>query len=103
MAQVDRTRRTPPERALIYAAVMSEASLQEINGILDASGFRALPKTSYDLIRRSYVPVFRLYPPSLLENIQSPYTMAKIASMWRKDASNQWEFISPLGDEEPDL
>lgn len=103
MANVDRSRRAPAERALVYAAIMSEASLEEVNVVLSKSGYRDLAPTSYDMIRRSYVPVFRLHPPALLENIQSPYTMAKIASMWRKDGRGQWEFISPAEAEELDL
>jgi len=49
---------TPTQRAVIYAGVMGGVSLQRINELLKPFGPRELSLSTYEWIKREYVPYF---------------------------------------------
>ena len=66
-------RRTPPERAILYAAAIGGLSLDQAKQLLvDARLPDAVPPSTWDSIRRAYVPYFEKDPKRLGEMIYHP-------------------------------
>ena len=68
---------TPAERAIIYAGVIGDLPLSRISELLtnvkaQATSSRDLPQTSYDRIKRKYLPAFAANPSLLGECIEHP-------------------------------
>ena len=70
--------RTPAERAIIYAAVMGELSLEETRELLKSAGFGHMPESSWDMLKRKYLPEFRKNPRLIGECIHKPKSMGDI-------------------------
>jgi hypothetical protein len=88
--------RSRQERAIIYGSMMGDATLSDVDALLVEAGFRAFSPRSYEMVKQHYLPVFRMYPPSLLENIRSPRTLAQLReAYWRRDAEGAWRFVPP--------
>lgn len=85
-------KRTEVERAVIYAGVMGGFSLEKVNELLAAMKSRPLPATSYEWVRRSYVPYFLGDLKRLGAAIEHPPTAAQI-----KDA------LVPIEDSDDDI
>ena len=69
-----RTRiKTPSERAIIYAGVLGNLTLEQVNDLLVGAGFPGdLPKSSWEMLHRAYRPRFLEEPVLLGECIYSP-------------------------------
>lgn len=51
-------RRAPMHRAIIYGGVLGGLTNERINALLHEVGERPLPTSSYEAIRKHYVPYF---------------------------------------------
>jgi len=65
-------RRTPTERTIIFGSALAGLTQEETNELLSTANFREVPKSTYDMVRRSYVPYFRASPERLRECIYAP-------------------------------
>lgn len=71
-------RRTEAERAIIYAGVLGEMPLETINKMLASVGARDLVQSSFDSIRKSYVPHFKMDLGQLGDAIKHPPTWGEL-------------------------
>lgn len=72
-------KRSPAERVIIYTTILEGQSLPTVNERLGQIGGRSLPASSYESIRRSYVPYFRGDMTRLARAVVSPPTWTQIA------------------------
>lgn len=70
--------RTPAERAIIYAAVMGELSLEETRELLKSAGFGHLPDASWSMLTKTYLPKFRENPRLIGQSIHSPLSLGDL-------------------------
>src|SRR5690242_20291282 len=71
-------RRDPAHRAIIYGGVLGGMSNDRINELLAKVHERALPKSSYDSIRKHYVPYFEKDMRRLGAAIENPPTWSAL-------------------------
>ncbi|WP_437807023.1 hypothetical protein [Sorangium sp. So ce1078] len=71
-------RRHPAHRAIIYGGVLGGMSNDRINELLHEVNERALPKSSYDSIRKHYVPYFEKDMRRLGAAIENPPTWSAL-------------------------
>ncbi len=71
-------RRHPAHRAIIYGGVLGGMSNDRINELLRDVDERALPKSSYDSIRKHYVPYFEKDMSRLGAAIENPPTWSAL-------------------------
>ena len=73
------TRRTPAQRAIIFAGALAGMNLQEINALLASANFPAdVPQTTLDSIRKTYVPRWQADWSTLRADINGPATWGEI-------------------------
>lgn len=72
------TRRHPAHRAIIYGGVLGGMTNERINQLLHEVKERALPKSSYDSIRKHYVPYFKKDMSRLGAAIENPPTWSAL-------------------------
>lgn len=70
--------RTPAERAVIFASLLGELSLEQTRKLLKDSGFGELPDSSWEMLNRAYLPKFRSNPKLLGESIYSPKPISEL-------------------------
>lgn len=68
-------------RAIKYAGVLGGLSLIEINSLLRSVGLKVVPESSYEMIRKNEVRLFRSDLRQLGECIRSPKSAAEISRM----------------------
>jgi len=68
----------PAQRAVVYAGVLGGLSLERINELLKAFGPRELSLSTYEWIRREYVPYFLNDLKRLGRSIELPPTSGDI-------------------------
>jgi hypothetical protein len=71
-------RRDPHHRAIIYGGVLGGLSNDRVNELLREAGDRALPKSSYESIRKHYVPYFEKDMTRLGAAIDHPPTWSAL-------------------------
>lgn len=71
-------RRDPHHRAIIYGGVLGGLSNDRVNELLREAGDRALPKSSYESIRKHYVPYFEKDMSRLGAAIDHPPTWSAL-------------------------
>lgn len=71
-------RRKPAERAILFAAAYGELTLEQANDLLKQAGFRACPESSWEMLKRSYVPAFANRPHYMGQYIFVPASIAGI-------------------------
>lgn len=67
-------------RAIKYAGAIGGMSLDEINELLRTVGIKEMPKSSFEMIRATFVPLFLEDSNALGANIRSPDSMSKLAA-----------------------
>lgn len=70
--------RTPAERAIIYAAGLSNASLEELDALLVQVGARPMNPNSYSDLVKLYTPYFREEMARLKYAIEHPPTRDEV-------------------------
>lgn len=68
-------RRTPAERTIIFGSALAGLTREQANELLGTANFREVPKSTYDMVCRSYVPHFRASSERLRECIYAPKPM----------------------------
>jgi len=71
-------RRHPAHRAIIYGGILGGMSNDRINELLHEVKERPLPKSSYDSIRKHYVPYFMADMRRLGAAIENPPTWSAL-------------------------
>lgn len=82
---MNRGRRKPAERAIIYAAVVGGLTIEQTKEMLIEAGFGGrIPKTSWEMLNRVYLPQFLSDPNFLGESIYKPLPMGALKSKTQK-------------------
>lgn len=64
--------RKPAERAIVFAGLVGNLSLDQVNELLDSVGFRHVPQASWEMLNRAYLPEFQKDFKLLGESIHKP-------------------------------
>lgn len=78
-------RRTEAERAIIYAGVMGGLSNKGVDALLDQVGGRPLAPSSYQWVKKQYVPYFQNDPSRLGAAIEHPPTSGHVKEALDED------------------
>lgn len=81
-----RRNRTHAERSIIFSGALGGSTLDDINARLASVGARPLPQTSYDELRRIYVPFFEADLRRLDEAIKRPPTRVEVRAALTQQA-----------------
>ncbi|WP_438026706.1 hypothetical protein [Sorangium sp. So ce233] len=87
--------RHPAHRAIIYGGVLGGMSNDRINELLHEVKERALPKSSYDSIRKHYVPCFERDMLRLGTAIEKPPTWSALKNAGERAIPTH---VAPDGD-----
>ncbi len=78
-------RRKPSHRAIIYGGVLGGMTNERINELLREVEERALPRSSYESIRKHYVPYFEKDMRRLGAAIEHPPTWSGLSETGQPD------------------
>jgi hypothetical protein len=79
-------RRDPAHRAVIFGAIIGGVPLARVNEWLAAVGARPpLPVSSYESIRKHYIPYFNRAPGRLGQAIEHPPTWSQLKEAGERD------------------
>jgi hypothetical protein len=84
-------RRHPLHRAIIYAGVLGGMSRDRINELLHEVGERPLGPSSYDSIRKHYVPYFEKDMRRLGAAIENPPTYSALKKAGELDVPGNFD------------
>lgn len=70
--------RPPHERAIIYAAIYGELTIDETNTLLEKVGGSKIPKSTFDMVKSRYIPAFKKDPSKMGANIFHPQTLGDL-------------------------
>jgi len=77
----------PAERAITYAALLGGLTLRQARKLLRDAGFEPVNKSSWDIMKRVYAPVFEHDLTLMGESIFRPRSMSNLGDIPKKQES----------------